>query len=90
MVRFTNNDNHNNNNLAVDIPPDGSSCPLFLDRIAIGNVSFCGERENRRIQRKTARSKDDNQEILRANVNMHQTNSGKSPKVCFHSYFHIL
>ena len=45
MVRFTNNDNHNNNNLAVDIPPDGSSCPLFLDRIAIGNVSFCGGRK---------------------------------------------
>ena len=45
MVRFTNNDNHNNNNLAVDIPPDGSSCPLLLDRIAIGNVSFCGGRK---------------------------------------------
>lgn len=27
---------------------------------------------------------------LRANVNKHQTNSGKSPKVSFHSYFHIL
>ena len=27
---------------------------------------------------------------LRANVSMHQTKSGKSPKVCSHSYFHIL
>ena len=26
---------------------------------------------------------------LRANVSMHHTNSGKSPKICFHSYFHI-
>ena len=28
--------------------------------------------------------------VLRANVSMHQTNSGKSPKIYFHSYFHIL
>ena len=28
--------------------------------------------------------------FLRANVNMHQTNNGKSPKICFHTYFHIL
>ena len=28
--------------------------------------------------------------VLRANVSMHQTNSGKSHKICFHSYFHIL
>ena len=26
---------------------------------------------------------------LRANVNMRQSNSDKSPKICFHSYFHI-
>ena len=28
--------------------------------------------------------------LLRANVSMYQTNSGKSPKICFHSNFHIL
>ena len=26
---------------------------------------------------------------LRSNVGMHQTNSGKSPKICFHTYFYI-
>ena len=28
--------------------------------------------------------------FLGANVSMHQTNSSKSPKIYFHSYFHIL
>ena len=28
--------------------------------------------------------------VLRANVNMHQTNSGKSSKICFLTNFHIL
>ena len=28
-------------------------------------------------------------QILRANVSRHQKNSGKSPKICFHPYFHI-
>ena len=28
--------------------------------------------------------------VLRANVDMDQTNSGKSPKIRFLSYFHIL
>lgn len=61
----------------------------FLTELQLGMLVFV-EGGKPRIQRKTAQSKDDNQEILRANVNMHQTNSGKSPKVCFHSYFLIL
>ena len=61
MVRFTYNDNHSNSNLAVDIPLDGSSCPLFPGRIGIWNVSFCGGRRTDDSE-KNPRSKDDNQQ----------------------------
>ena len=39
MVRFTNNDNHNNNNLAVDIPPDGP-VHYFLIELQLGMLVF--------------------------------------------------
>ena len=51
MVRFTdNNNNHNNSNLAVDIPLDGSSCRLFRGRIVIWNVSFCGGTQRKTLE----------------------------------------
>ena len=58
MVRFTNNNNHNNSNLAVDMPLDGSSCRLFRGRIVIWNVSFCGG-----TQRKPSKQDDNRQKF---------------------------
>ena len=49
-VRFTNNNNHNNSNLAIDIPLDSSSCRLFRGRIVIWNVSFCGGTQRKTLE----------------------------------------
>ena len=48
------------NNLAVDIPRVGSSCPLFPGWIEIQNVGFCRGRK-REDPEKNPRSKEENQ-----------------------------
>ena len=63
MVRFTYNDNHSNSNLAVDIPLDGSSCPLFPGRNGIWNVSFFGGTQRKTLGARRTTNKNFNPEI---------------------------
>ena len=57
------------NNLAVDIPRVGSSCPLFPGWIEIQNVDFCGGRKPGDPE-KNPRSKEETNEKLNLRVTL--------------------
>ena len=57
------------NNLAVDIPRVGSSCPLFPGWIEIQNVGFCRGRK-REDPEKNPRSKEETNEKLNLRVTL--------------------
>ena len=57
------------NNLAVDIPRVGSSCPLFPGWIEIQNVGFCRGRKREDLE-KNPRSKEETNEKLNLRVTL--------------------